>query len=304
MIATSPITLRGEDMYDCGIEMMDDCSSLLDQPEAMRSRLQKNGYLFFKGFHSRDEIMAGRKVVATKLQTDGVLSSDADPMLLEIAEGKQAPGFDGGVLINLFPNGWETIHNTLYAGKRMALFQTIFGETPRHYDYTWLRLVNPGPATAIHADSVYMGRGTHEVLTCWTPWGDTPLEMGGLIVLEGSNQRGDMLNGYWNSDVDAFCANTPNKKDGWATNHGGAIRGSAKEIHTMLGGRWMTADYEAGDLVIFPIHTVHGGTDNHTTRVRLSSDTRYQRASASVDERWIGQSPPAHGPNAKRGMIC
>jgi hypothetical protein len=305
MTATAPSTYRGENLYDCGLEMMDDCTHLLDQPEALREQMQKKGYLFFKGFHARDEIMAGRKVVASKLLADGILSRDADPMLLEIADGKYTAGLAGGVLKDLFPDGWETLHDTLYAGKRMALFETLFGESPRHYDFTWMRLVNPGPATTIHADSVYMGRGTHEVYTCWTPWGDNPLEMGGLILLEGSHKRNDLLQGYWNSDVDAFCANTPDKRDGWAKNHGGFIRGTAREIRDLLGGHFVTSDYQAGDLVVFPIHTIHGGTDNHTTRVRLSSDTRYQRKSAAIDERWIGENPPGHhGPNAKRGMIC
>ena len=41
--------------------------------------------------------------------------------------------------------------------------------------------------TGIHADWVYMGRGTSNLLTCWIPIGDVPIEMGTLAVLEGSN---------------------------------------------------------------------------------------------------------------------
>ena len=52
------------------------------------------------------------------------------------------------------------------------------------------------------------------------------------------------------------------------------------------------------------MHTMHSAGDNHTDRVRVSSDTRYQRASEPVDERWIGDDPIAHGPGAKRGLIC
>jgi hypothetical protein len=44
--------------------------------------------------------------------------------------------------------------------------------------------------------------------------------------------------------------------------------------------------------------------DNHTNRLRLSTDTRYQLASEPVDERWIGEDPIAHGPEAKKGIIC
>jgi hypothetical protein len=49
---------------------------------------------------------------------------------------------------------------------------------------------------------------------------------------------------------------------------------------------------------------VHGGTDNRSDRIRISTDTRYQRASAVADERWIGAAPVGHGPSAKKGLIC
>jgi hypothetical protein len=304
MTAQPPITHFGEDMAACGIQTMEDSSALLDQTDALNARMQRQGYLYFKGFHPREEVLAGRRVVAQQLHASGALAPDTDPMDLQIASGTRLPSFKGGVLKGLFPDGWETLHDTLFTGKRMALFRAMFGEEPRPYDYTWMRLVNAGPSSKIHADSVYMGRGTHEVFTCWTPWGDNPPEMGGLILLEGSHQRDDLLGGYWHSDVDAFCANSELKQDGWATSHGGAIRGTALSLWQLLGGRWVTADFEAGDIVVFSIRTVHGGADNHTQRVRLSTDTRYQRASAAIDERWVGDMPAGHGPAGKRGVIC
>jgi hypothetical protein len=50
--------------------------------------------------------------------------------------------------------------------------------------------------------------------------------------------------------------------------------------------------------------TVHTSLDNHSDRIRISSDTRYQLASEPVDERWVGEQPPGHGPSIKQGMIC
>ena len=71
-----------------------------------------------------------------------------------------------------------------------------------------------------------------------------------------------------------------------------------------IGGRWLTADYKAGDLLIFTIFTLHTSTNNTTNKIRLSTDSRYQLASEPVDNRWIGENPIAHGPEAKQGMIC
>ena len=52
-----------------------------------------------------------------------------------------------------------------------------------------MRAVSPGPATPPHMDVVYMGRGTKNLFTSWTPLGDVPLEMGGLIILENSHKH-------------------------------------------------------------------------------------------------------------------
>jgi hypothetical protein len=53
------------------------------------------------------------------------------------------------------------------------------------------------------------------------------------------------------------------------------------------------------------MYTLHGSLDNQSDhRLRLSTDTRYQRADEPIDERWIGDDPIAHGPDAKRSIIC
>ena len=68
--------------------------------------------------------------------------------------------------------------------------------------------------------------------------------------------------------------------------------------------RWVTGDYRMGDVVIFSVYAVHGGTDNRSNKVRLSTDTRYQRADALIDERWVGAQPVGHGPGGKRGSLA
>ena len=52
--------------------------------------------------------------------------------------------------------------------------------------------------------------------------------------------------------------------------------------------------FNAGDVLIFGMWTMHGSVNNTTDRWRLSSDTRFQPASEPVDERWVGENPIAH----------
>jgi hypothetical protein len=75
-------------------------------------------------------------------------------------------------------------------------------------------------------------------------------------------------------------------------------------LREKLGGRWLTTEFRMGDVLTFTMGTVHASLDNHTNRFRLSSDSRYQLASEPIDDRWIGEKPPAHGPQGKRTRIC
>ena len=108
--------------------------------------------------------------------------------------------------------------------------------------------------------------------------------------------------------MDAFCENrSANERTRRAGNirDGGFLSRDPVRLQKALGGRWLTCqEFRAGDILLFPVFSVHGSLDNHTGRVRLSSDSRYQKASEPADERWVGPSPSAHGAGSKRGMIC
>lgn len=154
-----------------------------------------------------------------------------------------------------------------------------------------------------------MGRGTHTLLTAWTPISEIPLDVGGLMILERSHRHERLNRNYALKDVDQFCAN---KRGDVYTGLGGGgnirqygwLTDKPVKLRENLGGRWLTAGYSAGDLLIFTMNTIHASIDNQSNRIRLSSDSRYQPANESVDERWIGEHPIAHGAEAKRGMIC
>jgi hypothetical protein len=302
-LAMPQLTLKGEPIDE--VELLDDCTPLLQDPDALREQFRTNGYVYLPGYLGRDRVMAGRRVLINELQRHGALHPDHDPMEGVLNPDAKAPGFTGGRLEDLFAD-YQAIHDVLYTGPMMAFFRTLFGGVDvLHYDFTWTRMVKPGPATDIHSDVVYMGRGTHDLYTAWTPFGDNGFDLGGLILLEGSNNHDGLAKSYWKSDVDAYCENTDDKRDGWQKGNGGALKGGANQIRRSLGGRrWLTGDYRMGDVVMFNVYTVHGGTDNHSNKVRLSTDTRYQRADQPVDERWVGERPVGHGPGGKRGLIC
>ena len=55
-------------------------------------------------------------------------------------------------------------------------------------------------------------------------------------------------------------------------------------------GRWLTANYEAGDVVFHDQYMIHGAVKNEdfeTGRIRLGSDLRFYEEGSGIDERWM-----------------
>ena len=72
----------------------------------------------------------------------------------------------------------EPLHRLLYGGRMMEFYERFLGGPVRHYDFTWMRAVAPGYGTQPHGDIVFMGRGTHDLYTAWTPLGDIDYQLG------------------------------------------------------------------------------------------------------------------------------
>ena len=269
--------------------------------EELRTRLVNDGYLYLPGYLDREEVLGVRKTFTDRLAEQGLLDPDR-PSFDAVADPENRTSFKPD-LARKNP----TVEKLLYSGRLISFYTNLFGEPIRHYDFTWLRAIGPGKGTNPHCDVVYMGRGTKQQLTCWIPYGDISLEMGGLMILEDSHRKSDRLRNYLTRDVDEYCENKPSqvekaKNKRWVFS--GALSHNPPVLRKSLGGRWLTAEFRAGDFVTFSMNVIHGGLDNQTDRIRLSTDSRYQRASEPIDERWIGADPPAHGPRAKRGLIC
>lgn len=274
-----------------------------------RERLAEDGYVYLPGHLNRDDVLAARRDLVAHLVELGVVAADGPDD--ELTATGTSVTMDA---LARAARATPSLQQLLYApdGVLVQTHHELLGGAIRPYDFTWVRAVGPGPGTAAHCDTVYMGRGTPDVLTTWTPLGDVDRALGGLLVLERSHRSRIIDPRYLASDVDSFCSN---RYDGdWTTpeggrNHDGDPSGALSHDHVRLrqrlGGRWLTADFHAGDVVIFGLTTVHASLDNQTGHgVRLSTDSRYQRADAPIDERWIGDEPPGHGPQSGRGTIC
>ncbi len=254
-----------------------------DDVEVLRARMAEDGYLFVRGLHRRDDVQAARAELLGRLARAGAL----DP----------ASPTSEGVINPAGPKDWFTEFNhgagatkgpaftALVEGAPvMDFFGRFLQRDPLTFDFKWLRVVGNGEFTGAHLDNVYMGRGSPNLYTVWTPIGDTSLDMGALAVLAGSHRLESFARvreTYGRMDVDR------DHVDGWFTS-------DPTELVDRFGGRWATADFQAGDVLIFTMFTLHASLTNITNRFRITSDTRYQPADEPADERWVGANPKAH----------
>ncbi|MGF1450186.1 MAG: phytanoyl-CoA dioxygenase family protein [Opitutales bacterium] len=279
-----------------------DSSGIADDAAALRARYAEDGYLYLPGYLDRESVLEARRDVCTRLAADGLLDAAHDPVegiLSADASVKFRPDI---------ATGNPVVEALLYGPRLLGFYERLLGGPVRHFDFTWFRAVSPGHGAPPHCDAVYMNRGTFNLYTAWVPFGDVTRELGGLMILEESHRKADRLRKYLESDVDSYCENKPRHLERVAANKAvrrGQLSYNPVSLRERLGGRWLTADFRAGDLLTFGMATVHASLDNQTDNlIRLSSDSRYQLAAEPADERWVGPNPVGHSRAGKRGRIC
>lgn len=256
---------------------LEDSAPDINDVETLQARMAEKGYLFLRGFHDRQAIAAARTKILEHAQNNGILDTAAP-----LSEGRCAQGLKGA-----FWGGRKEITHTpemlgiLENERLMAFFAKFLGGDVMTYPYKWLRLTAPGEFTLPHYDVVYMGRGSHNVFTCWTAYHDIPLERGPLAICEGSHRFDRVKQTYGRVDVDKQLV-------------GGYFPAAPTEIVQKLGGHWRTASMQPGDIIIFGLFTMHASLTNQTHEFRITTDTRYQLAAEPADDRWMGDTPPAH----------
>lgn len=300
-------------------------NDLLGDGPALQQRLAAEGYLYIKRFFDPELILAGRRSIIEKLAGEGLLDSAHD-MMEGVVESRHledfaldaAPRFvDGRTLRKMKAGAFRpdlavsnpAIERVTYGPELIGFYEALFGEAVLHFTYTWLRVMGPGMGTPTHCDWVYMSRGSPQLLTCWIPYQNIPLEMGGLILLERSHLQTQRIKSYLEKDVDSYCSNKPEQVETVAKQGGWSFRGwlssCPQSLPEKFESRWLTCpEWEMGDFITFNMTMIHGSLDNRSERIRISSDTRYQPASQPADERWIGAQPAGHGLAGKKGRIC
>jgi hypothetical protein len=254
-----------------------EANALLGNTAALRARMAEDGYLLLRGLHDVEKVRATRRFLLENLAANDQVDLNYPLMEGVVKEGARGAFLGGRKELTRSPE----FLNLVESPEIMGFFAAFLEGEVLTFDYKWLRVVGPGDFTGAHYDVVYMGRGTKNLYTCWTPLGDIPYELGPLAICVGSHRFERIKATYGQMDVDR------DHVEGWFSN-------DPVEIVDKFGGQWQTTEFAMGDVLIFGMFTLHGSLNNVSNRYRLTCDTRYQRADEPVDERWIGEDPIAH----------
>ncbi len=248
--------------------------------QMLREHMQEDGYLLLRGLQHRENVERTRAYLLEKLRENGQLSDEAPQNEAVPAHGARG-GFLGG---NKAVTHSKEFLALVESSEIMGFFGSFLQGDILTFDFKWLRVVVPGDFTGAHYDIVYMGQGTKNLYTCWMPIGDVTLDMGPLAILSGSHSAASferLRATYGAMDVDR-------------DNVEGHFSNDPLELVERFGGKWLTTEFHAGDVLIFGMFTMHASFNNVSEKFRISTDTRFQRADEPVDPRWVGENPPAH----------
>jgi hypothetical protein len=271
---------RGTLLPSDDVGCLPDSMALWNDPDGLRRRLEADGYLFLAGALPTGAVLEARSAVLERLAEVGEV---ADPVERGIWTGgslrsERAP--DLGAF-------WQSVsqeprlRQLTHGAALRNVAERVLGQPAVAHDFLYLRAGVRGRATDLHYDYPFFARTSEETVTVWAALGEVPVELGPLVIVEGSNRFHDLI--------------------GQARREGAGLPGARAALdENMLdfararGARLLTRNFRPGDLVILSMFILHGSLDNHAAdnALRLSFDLRFQPAAAERDPRFFGPHPP------------
>lgn len=255
-------------------------NDILHDGVRLRERMESDGYLLIRRLRDPQLVLTARRQILETMHGQGLLMPGA-----ELMEGIINPdalrGATTGVRANEEYRQLAAVQGMFAEHSVWKLFENLLGGSPGTFDFQWMRVAGTGAESPIHSDIVFMGRGTQNLYTCWTPIGDVTLDMGPIALCLGTEKIERLKDTYWASDVDRDLIEGYFSKD-------------PMEIVNEFHGRWATTEFHSGDILVFGMHVLHASLANTSNRYRISADARYQLASEPFDDRWKGQPLKKH----------
>ena len=255
-------------------------SSVTDSDDTLRARLKQDGYVFVRSAIDRDIAISARQEVFSRLVGVGEIHEPAiDGIFTGTSHRSDVPEGLGEFWRSVSQG--PQLRRASHGDQATRLLSRLLGEPARPHDYIFLRPGVCGRCTQLHYDRPFFARGSQRIHTVWTALGDIPVEDGPLMVLENSHHFEDLISSI--EQVDYTSSASPQVQ----------LSGDPITLARERETRLLTANFAAGDVVVFTMQLMHGTLDNHSSinRTRLSCDVRFQPAADPFDDRYMGTTP-------------
>lgn len=258
-------------------EQLAEANEVVGDAEAMRERLNADGYLFLRQVIDTEATTKLRRELLGILAEHGFAEPGNDDVV--VWTGKQPSSEDTiHAEIRTSPHWQEYVEHP----SMRRVVELLFGE-PAFWLNNAIHRYNPpsrtlddpsrpGGRPPVHQDDVGL-YGIERVLTFWNPLVEIDEAMGGMAVARQTHRLGMLF-------------------------HDPTLMIPVEDITEM---KWMRAHYQPGDVLILLPSTVHTGLPNHAeNQIRLSLDCR---AMPESDERpdFLGWSSKKSAEFTRRG---
>ena len=260
--------------------LFDSTAELSDAP-ALKKRMRREGYLFFPEMIDPAQALAVKREILAILREHHTVEDDCG----------SEPIWSGGP----FPTEAEymvvydeiaqlpSFQQLAESPEIIRILEELCGEPVRVWQQRLIRLVYPDPQASVakgvgaHQDGdPKLGYRADTFYTAWISLMDIDEPIGGLALAPGSHTAG-----FLKSSGSVASSDKPDADQEYGLD--------ADELN------WATADFRPGSTVLFINRMVHMGLPNHSDRIRLSCDYRYQPASDSAG--WLADTL---GPDVRR----
>lgn len=266
----------------------EESSQHIEDAQRLQSSFSDRGYLFFRHLIDRKRIERVRDGVIGALKAHGFVNQGATSEPLWSGKWPESNELspDGAVTADIVKLGM--LEELARAPELMELLGRVLGGEV----FCWLdnktrirmmlsgkksmQVADGGPkfsfTTPGHQD-YYFFRPV-EFCTVWIPLMDIDESVGGLAIGKGSRQEG-LHEVWWKGKDYLGVAESAEQASAWRADGGVVVAGTVRKGNE--GREWLRSDFQMGDALIFHPLMMHAGIANHSDKVRISADFRYQR---------------------------
>lgn len=239
-------------------KLLEPANDLLRDRDACRNAWATDGCLLLRGVLDDHAVARARVELTRRLQQQGAVIAGVDQPAWSGAPVSTIDAF------RLYDGDPAFVQLALSDELRFVL-ERLHDEPVHVYESVQIRFAVPGDerhTIPTHQDARYINPDM-EFFAYWIPLVDIAVGEGGLAVAPGSHHDGlhdhvvshDYFSYYMGEERPQRCIDVD------AVHH-----------------EWATANFEAGDLLVFASLIAHSALPNRSSLVRLSIDGRYQMA--------------------------